>query len=343
MLEEIRLIQGYTCCNAGGNKVFYRTEKYGLFCELDVDTGVVRILDKELLRSAPNYMTIIKNSIYAVDSKGKWIAESPKNAKAFAYYDISNETDSEFGGYYSVCYRDGKLHLFFKNCRTALEFDAESKEIKRYAFDPNNVLDGINVESSSIYDGILYMFSSKDNVVVSYSIDERRIIGKDVYNHVPKIASIMAGSGKIYLLSENTVYEYERGFKPIISIKDDYELRKLAIINNDIWLLPGAGNDIHVYSLSTETLKTIDDYPDDFEYQIGEGWTKYIGRCMTDNYLCWLIRAGNYFLRINKETGQNEWLKPEIIGINNAIKQFVSQKWFVNERYISLGSYIKNV
>ena len=150
----------------------------------------------------------------------------------------------------------------------------------------------------------------------------------------------MAGNDKIYILSNNTVYEYSNDFNSIFTIDETKELQKIGVVKNDIWILPGLGEDIYVYSMDSGIQRKLEEYPSDFEYCIDKGRTKYIGRCVTENYLCWLLRAGNYFLRIDKETGKYDWVKPKILGVDNAIRQFTEQKWCISEEYISLNNYL---
>lgn len=103
-------------------------------------------------------------------------------------------------------------------------------------------------------------------------------------------------------LREITVFETEHSEKETMS--------KIIYAGNRLILLPAYGKDIKILELLTEKTEIYDDYPEDFLFQPNN--YKFYGYCENKKYYFFAQCFGNYFLKIDKQSGQLMWVKSKI-------------------------------
>lgn len=77
---------------------------------------------------------------------------------------------------------------------------------------------------------------------------------------------------------------------------------------NRLILLPACGNDIKILDLETEKAETYQDYPKDFIFEKEK--YKFYGYCEDETSYIFAMCFGNYFLKIDKNSGKLAWIKP---------------------------------
>ena len=77
---------------------------------------------------------------------------------------------------------------------------------------------------------------------------------------------------------------------------------------NRLILLPASGNDIKILDLETEKAEIYQDYPKDFIFEKEK--YKFYGYCEDETSYIFAMCFGNYFLKIDKNSGKLAWIKP---------------------------------
>lgn len=99
-----------------------------------------------------------------------------------------------------------------------------------------------------------------------------------------------------------TVFETEHNDKEAMS--------RIICAGGKLILLPAGGRDIKILNLLTKKTEIYADYPKDFCFQPDK--YKFYGYCENELYYFFAQCFGNYFLKIEKSSGQLVWIKPTI-------------------------------
>lgn len=86
---------------------------------------------------------------------------------------------------------------------------------------------------------------------------------------------------------------------------------KIIYAGNKLIVFPSLGEDINILDVSTYERKIYQGYPSDFMYQ-EKKWSKFYGYCEDDQYFYFAMRSANYVLKVDKQSGEFIWLKPNI-------------------------------
>lgn len=335
MRSELEMIQGNCCCMFN-NKMLYITEKNSTFVQVNLSNGEVEVLDRDALKSRVSYITIIDDTIFAVDASGAWIAETKIEDKSIVYHDLQCY-EKRFAG---ICLYEKKIFFFFRDETEVMIFDSSSKEIEKHMLDiPYNCERDI-FEASCFGGDHVLLFNSEMKIYARYSLKDNIIESVKSLPSIGKISCATYVNGKLYILSGNTVYEMTETAKSIVSVNDKALFTKLCITKNHIWMLPGLGEDILIYSMEDGQYTRYNDYPEDYEYSVPKGWWKFIGSCGDAQYIYWVMRSNNYILRIDRESGQGSWINPLIKNPSLAVKQYLDKRQLVSEGICSLEQYL---
>lgn len=339
MKEELKLLQGNYCCMKE-NKMLYVTETNGVFVEIDLSMGDATIIEKEVLKNRITYITTVEDVIYAVDLGGEWIAETATDAAEIIYYPIQCHKGASDNFAY-ICLYDKKIFLFMKTDSEVVVFDTQTKGIEKKAYKLDKGDANFSFDTGCMHKNRVLLFSSALRKYIVYDLKEEGAIEENTTPNIGKVSYAINVEDTVYVLSGNNVHDVYKAFSKVAIIESDVFCSKICVANNIIWFLPGAGNNIYTYSLILGECKIFDEYPEDYEYDIKEGWGKFIGSCEDDKNIYWCMRANNYILKISKQSGNAEWIKP--ININFSVlkgKSYFENKKIVYEGNCTLEEYI---
>lgn len=340
MQDSIKLVQG----NIGflmDHYIIYTAEGSGILLQADLLTGTIEILEKDVLQNNIIYITAIDDVVYAVDRAGKWVSEVVPNRKEIVYYKTNYKSKKSYGIFLAVRRYSDKIYMFLKDEAAYLLFDAKTKEIVKHRLDLPTVKGG-SFEWTCVKDEYIWLFSGKQGLCAQFDLKKGYI---RFAGNIPKIGNVVyafATKENMFLLSENTVYEFKEGeITRFFSAEAPFELGRMCVTEKNIWLLPGKGREIYMYSLDSRKIYTYTDYPDDLEYVENQMAGQYSGCCEDDKYIYWMMWTNNYFLKISKKTGEGTWIKPRGIHERLLCKKAFESKKILNETRFSLGQYLR--
>lgn len=338
MKSEIELLQGNCCCMLN-NKMLYVAEKSGAFVQADLSNGEVEVLDRDALKSKVTYIAVINDAIYAVDANGAWIAESRLESRSIVYHNLGCYAKR----FVSMCRYKEKIYFFLRDEAVIVVFDSLSKTTERYAIAIPYSSEGNIFEIGCFCGDSMFLLNRMQKVCIQYNLNSFQVDSIREITLTDSISSITSVNGKIYALAANTVYEMTDDFTPVVSVPDNSLCTRLCVTKKHIWMMPGLGEDIFVYSMETGQYKAFDEYPSDYEYSIREGWWKFMSWCGDNQYIYWGMRLNNYFLKIDRESGQGSWIKPLIKNLSLAAKLYLDKRQLVTEGICSLEQYLTYV
>lgn len=338
MKSDIEFIQGNCCCMLN-NKMLYIAEDSGAFLQVDLSNGEVAVLQRDALKSKVTYITVINDAIYAVDANGAWIAESKLEGNTIIYHDLGCY-DKRF---VSMCRYRERLFFFLRDAAAVVVFDSRSKTTQRYTIDIPYSGDECIFDTGCFCGDSMFLINRIHKVGIRYNLNDYQI---DSIRHITlpdDISNITYANGTVYALAANTVYKMTDNFIPIVSVQDKSICTRLCVTKKHIWMMPGLGNKIFIYSMETGQYSVFDEYPIDYEYSIKENRWKFMSWCGDNQYIYWVMRLNNYFLKIDRESGQGSWIKPILKDSMQAVKHYLDKRQLVQEGICSLEQYLAYV
>ncbi len=334
------------CCCKKNDKIIYVTEGYGLFAEFNPYTGETKILDWPLLEERASKIFFYKNKFYAINSQGKWIAKLNFEQKDFQYIKIHRNTP--FEGYLYLCVYRGKLYMLHRNTMNLIIFDLDEENFTYIENKLPEYLKNIETDVCSWLKDCLYIFCSNNQLVIKFSLNELKILSINKIIKTAKFVYAVSKDSKIYILANNTIYQYDNDeLYKLVGINNSEDiLTKFCITDKKIWLLPGQGNNIYIYSLENASLHVLECYPNDYIYEKKYGWTKFNTWIEINNEFIWLMRVGNYSLRINKVDDKFEWIEHFVDDENVFISRVFERVGSIDEKFLGCEefcNYIKKI
>lgn len=308
MERQLKLIQGNYCCLYDG-RIISLTEKNFVFIEIDLKTSRVSIMNKKNLKNRIEYITSIEHAIYLVDMAGNWIAETTLKSQEIKYYQINCHKKNTSNFSY-ICKYGASLFLFLRDEPTVTIFDTVTKtfEHKKLCIDAAEIY----LDSGCTRGKNAYLFSSSARKYYIYDMDERKTIQKEDLCIEGLATYATCYQNNIFVLSRNTVYCLNDNFKVIVQINDPVYCSKICIAGDIIWFLPGLGEKIYTYRFGDTDICEYHNYPENYEYDIENGWGKFVGKAEDTEHIYWSMRSNNYILNIRKKDGKELWIRPQI-------------------------------
>lgn len=310
MQREMKLLQtNYYCIS--DDEMIYVTEKNRVFVKMNLLTKATDIMNKDILQNRVEYICTYQKEIYLVDMAQKWIAETDiddRSRKIKYYYLKWHGRDVQNFSFISMY--NNKIYMFFRNEAVVVIFNMITKKIVEK--DLGIGQDDIKLDCGCIFKDEVYLFSGKTKKYFRYKLTNEDI---DYVGNIPfagEVSYAICNNEYMYVLSQNTVYDVKNNFKVIVKVDDSVKCNKICIAKDKIWFLPGLSNKIYTYYFKTNTYVEYEDYPKDYEYDIPEGWSKFVGYTENKENIYWCMRANNYIFQLNKITGEEKWIKPSI-------------------------------
>lgn len=328
------------CCCLWGNNIVYVTEGDRFFVKFNPNTGESEVLNWPLLIDRPSTIFFYKEHLYAIDSKGKWIAKLEEKQHEFIYMRIPKNLICT--GYLYVCLYEQRLYLLPKDSMCLLIFDMETGSFCSKLIDLPQGLEPAKADICVAVKGCLVIFCSNVHKVIEYSLEELRIRQISDIIETDRFINAIYEKNTIYVIANNVIYKYENNkLSLIVSIDSKEKITKLCITESNIWALPGQGKEIFIFSIKNKVLKKMTQYPKDFFYEDKEGWTKFQAKAEINDCVFWLMRVGNYTLEIDKKNDTAKWISHVLSNKVDFEKKLCHRKLLFDERLFSLSSFIK--
>ena len=311
MDKWVKLFQSNTSCIIG-NKIYFVTESEKLVIEMELPSFEVNVFNGLMLENRVEFIGSCNNCLFAVDIAGKWICEiNLENNKVFYYsLNCNRETVNNFC---SISIFHNKIYIFMRHENNLYIFDCLSKKL---VCEKLNICDDPYFIKSCRAGNKIYLFSIKYRNYYVYHLDNKKL-EKNSLSIEDELSGTYVKDDSIYLLSNNVVYDLNNNYNVVAKIENENILTKIVKVKNVMYFLPGLGSDIFKYNLENHTYEKLLEYPCDYQYDIPEGWGKFIGRVENETYIIWNMRSNNYFFIINKNSGAEKFVKPKFINMEN--------------------------
>lgn len=154
----------------------------------------------------------------------------------------------------------------------------------------------------------------------------------------------------IFVLNENNqIYYWEPQNGHANKIWDEVhfsteEIKKdscgrIHLCGNKLVILPSRnGEDIRILDVASGVTDTYRDYPDDFQYMMGDPY-KFVRYVETETEIIYPMRSANYVLKIDRRTGKLYWVRPRLPKEEDILAHFRPNKSNVYEEMFPLKSY----
>ena len=126
---------------------------------------------------------------------------------------------------------------------------------------------------------------------------------------------------------DGVIYEFninEQKIQQLASVKEQIKndtVSRILSVNRKLLMLPGRGQHFYQFDLEEKIITELTVLPQDIHFdEKRKLWSKFCGYCEDSTYYYLANRVSNYFLRINKNTGEFLWTTPQIPSIKEQIK-----------------------
>lgn len=179
---------------------------------------------------------------------------------------------------------------------------------------------------------ILWLFQESGNFVIAYDIRNESWKKYRLPVEINHCIHVVMYNGLMYILSsEGRIFSWDVSGGTIEKIFDCSEegenkdiYSRIAVTDKFIFLLPAFGQDIFKINIEMRKAEKYSAYPEEFFYYMPEIRSKYFGYCENDRFYYFLMRSANYILCINKQNGEEKWIKPQFPLVSEYMKVYMS-------------------
>lgn len=336
----ISLLQSNYGCVLG-NTYYSVTEKYNLLISVDLDTGKSIVMPNPIIKNKLDFIGIVNNKIYMVDMAGKWIAEAGIHGDTLNYYELENGLRSSDNFAYITVYED-KIYMVLRHEAAIYIFDVKDKTTNKVDLDI--VLNGCILDVGVLNNNMIYVFSSGLKKCFTFSVESNMISNFYELSVNDRIMDALIDKNRIFFLSGDAVYDLFNSCKQMFTVEAGSQCSRICKCNDVFWIFPGRGKNIYKYRIGEKAPSKFINYPNGYEYEIQEGLWKFVGVAHNNEFYLWSMRSNNYFLKINKKTGEEVWMKPYIDNKFSFYYKILSgSQRVINEKDCDLKVYIEYV
>lgn len=328
----------FTMCACKGRIMFFFENSSNMCMKMDLETYEIAYVEKfenidMIEQDIADGIEIVKDKIYQLGIKGDCIYEIDLENRKCLRIEIDCH-ESSWGNYATYAYFSEKIFIFPKYKKKIVEFNTNTRKIEydtniydkleQYYIDRGCAPKGI--ESGCKVDEVMWLLTDDGKTIVSYNLRSKdikifelpcQIIGCQhiVFNN--NFFYFLQGDGKIYSWNKEKM-------SLLLDVKyaESNDFYRMAITQNNIYILPSLGKNIMIYDIESQELKVLDDYPKDFCYFESRGWSKFYGYCESDEWYYFAMRLANYMLTINKISGEIKWIRPIYPTIDDDVRAY---------------------
>ena len=179
---------------------------------------------------------------------------------------------------------------------------------------------------------IIWLFQESGNFVIAYDLRNDSWKKYEFSMEINHCIHVVMYNDVMYILSsEGRIFSWDApggAIEKIFDCSDEGENKdvysRIAVTDKNIFLLPAFGQDILKINIEKHKAEKYSSYPEEFCYYMPEIRSKYFGYCENDRFYYFLMRSANYILRIDKQNGEEKWIKPQIPLASEYMKVYMS-------------------
>lgn len=226
---------------------------------------------------------------------------------------------NDWGNALAITLHGDDIYVFPKYKDFIFKIDTKTDQVTKidnpaYARMDKNVSAGVN-------SGHVYFFLRDSNKVTEYDLHTGHCREYNLTHQLGNLARVQYFDGLFFLLSRDGMLSTwdakDNVLETLVSpfIEDNLHYFSLCTVTKkNIWLLPDLGEDIYVYCRESKKLEKYDRYPEGFAYLMTENWGKYISAREYRGIYYHDMHSANCILCIDKNSGEEKWIKPSIPG-----------------------------
>lgn len=201
-------------------------------------------------------------------------------------------------------------------------------------------------------ESLIYFFEQYGCSLFIFDLETGNYIKKDLPDTMKDIVSVRVYKDFFFILSGcgclDTWDEKANVLQRIVEPRGEADSNlfvDLAVTQQNIWLLPQSGDDIYVYDYPDRVLRKYEDYPSDYRYADFENYSKFARGHVFQDKIYFGMHSANYLLRIDENTGKEEWIAPLLPTEQEAYlyRQKQGLSLIENEEIVSLCEYIDEI
>lgn len=326
----------FSNCTMAHNDLFLIGMMGGLLAQMSPDSGEIRYYDimKEFAMKEKtvivDFLDFYQNKIYALDSKEDNLVIFDMENSQCQY--ISLECSHQPWLNFVAFERYGSnYYIFPKYENIILVFDIEKSSIRRETDYLNNIDE---VQCACRVGNSVWLLPKGANVIYCYHLDNKSTEVYELNNRIEDCVHAIFDGEYIHILNKyGIIYRWDIKQKElqenvVLETKHCKEESMSRIIHagNQLILLPAWGNDIKILDIETKKVEVYHDYPNDFLFQ--RETFKFYGYCENEKYYFFAQCFGNYFLKIEKQSGEFVWVKPVIDSLGGRAIELLRNRIF---------------
>lgn len=192
-----------------------------------------------------------------------------------------------------------------------------------------NCVKGLCFNIGCAVGGKVYLFSQEGNQILEYDYGKKIWGVIDDLNYA-EILSLYIQDDKIYVLSKNNYvcsFDYLKyKFESVAEIPYKEYGEIIVQAKSKLIIMPSSNNEFIFYDFDSHTWSQSYVWPKDVMFkQKRAHWSKFVGFCEDNTYIYFSNRTCNYFLRINKITGEFMWNKPSLNLLDSEDLRFIKE------------------
>ena len=309
-------------------KMIFMTEEKSLPVILDYESKKIRYICplERLKKMAPIDLEIgYKHFGYFLEMSGEHVIECNLETFKFQYFPIDCH-QTEDNNFALVTADKDQILIFTREQGKLVIFEPETKERREVAY-PAEMTD-ICFTCGCCCNHQIFLIPKSGDRILSYLPDTEtyKIYHLDVFIE-NSIHAIMAEAGIYIVSTDGVIYEFninEQKIQQLASVKEQIKndtVSRILPVNRKLLMLPGRGQHFYQFDLEEKIITELTVLPQDIHFdEKRKLWSKFCGYCEDSTYYYLANRVSNYFLRINKNTGEFLWTTPQIPSIKEQIK-----------------------
>ena len=334
----------YNCIINERNIHFF--DDKGLPGIIDLDTNRMRYMPGITnFRCQPWDMSIFhQGKIYAVSVSGKDLMVYDLDKAKCEYFFLGCD-ENPWGNFISIFAKNQEVFIFPTSKRAIRVFNIEKKEIKIIN---NCEIENTDYSCSCNIDDEIWLVPRNGKQILVFNMVTKVFNSMESDLEIKNCVHAIHRKGKIYILNKfGGIYVWDiKGKKMDCFLAEQGQEKsaygRIIYAGKRFILLPSLADNIQIIDMDKKEKTIYRDYPKDFGYSTRK-WSKYYGYCEDENYIYFAMRSANYILKIDKNTGNIDWVKP-ILSEKEKYQCIVSYSvMLISEQQLSLDELLKNV
>lgn len=310
----------FSNCTLFKDKLFFIETQTGLPAKMDPDTGEVTYCDImdgfELIPGdLVDFIDSFEDKVYALETSGENLIIFDVFQKSCQYVALDCRYQP-WGNFVAFEKYESYYYIFPRYENKILVFNTDNHEITVVA----NYFKSINeIQCACRMENKVWLFPKDSRVIGAYDVSNGNMEIYESGEVIENCVDAVFVNGSIYILNRfGIIYRWDISQKlshKIVLLEteqmEEESMCRILYAGNKLIVLPALGKDIKLLDLPKQEIEIYNGYPSDFLYHEIR-WSKYYGLCEdTDNYYI-AMRLANYFLRICKNDGMLNWIKPKL-------------------------------